>query len=76
MTRTEADRFIIDYKVLLKAWVMASTGFSRTNEAELRFQLDAGIAVLTEIILEFPDLAAQAKTLINARRSSTGPETR
>lgn len=67
MSYAEAERFLTDYKGLLKAWVMASTGFSDRGEAQLLQQLNDGQSVLAAIKEEFPELSDVADMLLQAR---------
>lgn len=68
MTETDAEKFLAEYRAMLKTWTMRVTGMEEGDPRTLGKHLEECEPVLAEIALAFPNKAYSVDLLSNARK--------
>ena len=66
MEKSQAERFLSDYKRVLKQWAMTSIGIRADDALSLFQRLKHDLPKLAQIATDFPDLAYSVDMLSNA----------
>lgn len=66
MTEEEAERFLAEYRQILKRWTMAVSGFVTADTTTLYKHLEDGQMTLSDIAITYPDKAYSVDILVNS----------
>jgi hypothetical protein len=67
-TEAEANKWISDYRALMKQWTMCTVGLRSGDSDAMARELHQGESMLLEIAATFPAKAYSVDLLVNARK--------